>query len=150
MHRLFSKFEKIFFDFYNPYKNVMLDYNFDKCENILHVKAIGEIDFPNYINGLKKLTTDSELPGKIKILEDMRELITNPDVKVIGYMSEGLNSVSSRFTRVRHALIIDNPAYTAFALILKARLNHESYTMNIFSTREAAYNWLKDDPGFDI
>lgn len=128
----------------------MFDYNFDKREKILHVKAIGEIDFPNYITGLHKLTNDSKLPGKLKILEDMRELITHPDVRVISDMSEGLNTATSRFTRIRHALVMDNPAYTAFALILKARLNHESYTMNVFSTTEAAYNWLKDDPGFDI
>ncbi len=128
----------------------MIDYIFDKNENILHVKAKGEIDFPNYIKGLRKLTTDTQLPGRLKILEDMRELITQPDVNSIRNLSEGLNVVTDRFTRIRHALVIDDPLYTAFALIVKARLKHESYTMNIFSTKEAAYNWLKDDPGFDI
>jgi hypothetical protein len=126
----------------------MVEHVFDKDENILHMKVSGDKEFSYYLNGIKRLYANPQLPKNLAILQDARELRIQLNHKNIHHVHERLNSVSSRFTKIRHALVIEDPMHTALAFLLKELLKDQHYAFNVFSTKEAAYKWLKDDPGF--
>jgi hypothetical protein len=66
-------------------------------------------------------------------------LLTKNDLKVV--VEANLKSLE-QYNYIIDAIITDNPKETAFSMLYKELSATKKYKFNVFSTREAAIEWL--------
>jgi len=114
--------------------NVELDFSDSKFEEDIIKKDIVE-----YINATRLNKT---YPRKLKILSDTTKanmILTTEDLEAI--VQANLKSLQ-QYDYIIDAIITERPKETAYSLLYKKLSTTNKYRFDVFSTREAAIEWL--------
>lgn len=115
---------------------------FDEVSKMLYVWVNGEITLGGMINLQEDILSENALPSKLKILElgsgDKSKLKTS-DIELL---LNNMNSKTSSFESVKHAIVEFNPLNTAQSMLAELYADRSHYEIKVFSTESAAKNWL--------
>lgn len=121
----------------------MITLNFDEKNGILESVWTGDIYLNEIIDYIDSVRLDKNLPRRLKILSDSRKanLMVQPkDLSVI--VEANLKSLAC-YDVIIDAMIPSNPRDTAMSILYLELSATEKYFFKIFSSSEAALNWLK-------
>lgn len=109
---------------------------------VLESMFSGEIylkEITDYIIATKENTS---YPRKLKIITDARNAHFNflpKDLETIIYEN---NRSLEKYDFIVDAIIVKSPQTTAISMLYKELTKNKKYKFNIFSTREAAFEWI--------
>jgi hypothetical protein len=109
---------------------------------ILEVEFIGEIHFTDLFEYGEMIRQDKDLPRDLKILTDATHAIYKLSPEEIALMLYDLKKQIKPYHSVKTAVIQDKPFETAISMLVDVDLNIPDYMHKVFSTREAAMDWL--------
>lgn len=120
----------------------MIEYNLQTRTGLLEVAYRGRIT-ANDLNAYgDRLAGDSELPRRLRILTDATEAEYSVTPQEIAEIEVKLREHMRRFECIRAAFIQSRPRETALSMLLERKSETTSYEHAVFSTREAAYEWV--------
>ena len=108
----------------------------------LWVKTNPMINLENMISSSDFLVNEENLPEVLRILEDATDSVVSFGVRDFEKLADRINKVSEKFKIIKHAVIHNSPKNTAFTLYFKNNYVNNRYKLEVFSTFEAASNWL--------
>ena len=121
----------------------MIKYSFNKDIQVLEVIYHGEIRVEDIISHAQFVSENKELPRKLNILTDSRNaqysFSLNEGKKLIKLLKQSLRN----YEFIKDAFLHSSPRETAFSTLLEIEQQYTNYAHKIFSTREAALEWLK-------
>jgi hypothetical protein len=120
----------------------MYKINFNKKDNLLEVKVVGEITVDDMLNYIRQIGTYLEFTDKLYIFQDSRNIEPKLDLFDIPVVANEFEKVMKKFKFIKHADIHHLPASTAYALIYQYNTQFTNYKYEIFNTQEAAEGWL--------
>ncbi len=123
----------------------MITYHFNEKDGILNVKFEGVVSTNDMLNYILDLQNDEKLPQKLKILSEATEAKFAEKVgrkELLKFLEENKKSLSQR-EFVYDAFIVSGSFETALGMIYKELIKVPNYKFNVFSTKQAALNWLK-------
>ena len=109
---------------------------------ILSIKARGNIDYWEVIDLYKYIQNDDSLPRKLKILINTTQSKFDFEIKYYEGISKAIEGVIMKYEIIKEAMIVDSPFETAVATMFEDKTIFENYSFKVFSTKEAAQNWL--------
>jgi len=121
----------------------MIDIKFNSEYRILYVTFTGVVGFDDlelYMHKIKGLDESHEF---LDVIHDMREIDYKLQPDKIGDLLKAAKSVTSRFTFLRVASVHQNAHSTAISTIIRERLEIKNVEYKVYSTVEAALDWLK-------
>jgi hypothetical protein len=120
----------------------MINYQFNKELQILEVSYEGDIGLDEIIEFGDLVYTDPGLPRDLKILTDAttaRYTLTHSELKdLINLLAVHVKAYHS----IKAAYIQTQPRETAYSYIVEMEAKLPNYYHAVFSTRQAAINWL--------
>ena len=123
----------------------MINYSYNSESKILEAKATGIKKVDDIILHYKHLSETNSYPKILKVLIDSRQakMDVHPDeLKKIFYP---LVRAIKTYDSLYEAFLVKNPYETAIATLFeKEYLNFKNFKFNIFSTKEAAIDWLQE------
>ena len=125
----------------------MITYNFNKSANILETRIDGFISISEVNRYIISIREDKSLPARLKILSDaskakFSEKVTKKDL--VHLLNEN-KIVLSKKEFIYDAFIVSTAFETALGMLYKELNEFKNYRFNIFSTKEAAYEWLNSE-----
>ena len=116
----------------------------DDTLKIIRYKHSGKVDkeeIGKAWQGLIKLRKFTEL--NYNLLSDYRAATFNLNLEDVELISDFLSSLKHVLNGKKQSLIIDNPKATAFSIMFEDKvLKKIGFKVNVFSTIEAAEDWL--------
>ncbi len=124
----------------------MITYKFNTKIGILETTVIGEVSPKDFSNYIISLSEDKSLPKILKIFTDaskgrFSKNINSEDLSII---VEANNKSLAVREKICTAFILSSSFETALGYLYKKVSNAKNYYFNIFSTKEAALNWLNN------
>jgi hypothetical protein len=111
-------------------------------QGVFSVMFSGPVTFSDIKEYLDRFKTIEDLPEKIRLLYDMREgeidLAEEDLINIARLADEATEKYSSVYT----AFLVSKPDVTAFTYIFSQFKRNKHSTRRVFSTQEAAINWL--------
>lgn len=120
----------------------MITRKFDKEKKILIVKYIGKITINEILNYITSVADDKTLPRDLKIIEYTDDIEYDFDVNEISEITNELRKQIKKFDSVKMCIIHTKPLPTAYSVIYIRESTIKDYTIKLFSTKEAAMQWL--------
>ena len=120
----------------------MIEKKFDSYGVYLWVKNSPTINLENMFSSSDFLMNEENLPEVLRVLEDATDSVVTFSVRDFEKLADRINKVSEKFRLVKHAVIHNSPKNTAFTLYFKDNYINNKYKLEVFSTFEAATNWL--------
>lgn len=120
----------------------MIEFNFNKSEQILYVECSEKIEIEDMFQYVKKLGNDDTLPRKLLILEDARKSDVQFTEEQLPELITKLEVILPKYKTINHAVIHSDPLNTAYAIILNNKVEKNNYRLKVFSTVQAAKKWL--------
>ncbi len=120
----------------------MISSHYNTDLGILEVRYTGRLGYTELKNFHDRLTHDQDIPRELRILTDARDgeyEITEKDVALV---LEDIHLQMKSFTYIKAAYIHTKPRETAISLITGEKNTVPNYFHKVFSTQEAALNWL--------
>lgn len=122
----------------------MITTHYNNSTKILEVTFTGDITVQEMKNYIVSLRENKDLPSKLRILSDaskakFAERVSKNDL--IDFLNENKKTLS-RMEYVYDAYVITGTFETALGVLYKTLNTIKNYSFNVFSTKEAAYNWL--------
>lgn len=115
---------------------------FDPADGILYTRSAGVADLEAMLQGLNSIASNTLLPRNLRILEDGIGAMVNFPASEIPVLVSALEQVLVEYASIRHAVVHSDPTNTAFAILIDHQMKNEKYVLNVFSTFEAARNWV--------
>jgi len=128
----------------------MIKYDFDNSEQILHLDFIGEIKEDDIVNLYQKMYDDESLPDDLLIFQDENDAEFIDSRKLITVAMQLIKKLLTKHKTVKVAVWQNEPVKTAYSYFYKSRIVNVNYSLNIFSTREACFEWLKGTERYNI
>lgn len=127
----------------------MIEYNYNKDEDIIYVKRQGEISFDDLMEYVHNIYNDFQTHNRIFVLTQTieTELIFNPkDYPIlINEIRKHLDSIDV----YRDAIVISKSLNVAYSVIFeKLSIEIQNYSYKTFSIKEAAKEWLLKEQGY--
>ena len=124
----------------------MFTYHYDHELNVLIMKSTGKINVEDIKGHYIKLPEWSVKIKNLLVLIDAEDTIMELTHEDIKQLFIPLVKAVKSFNTLQEAILVDKPAETAMATLFKIEFtNLDSYSFKIFSTKEAAMNWLKKE-----
>lgn len=111
--------------------------------DIVEVNEENEINFSTIKEGYHKLTSSPNLPKQLHLLVDARANGLKINVNEIPEIVHIAGKVVKYFEVCKEAILLKQPKDTALATLLSIGLQQLNYQFKVFSTREAAIDWLQ-------
>lgn len=121
----------------------MVEKRFDPDKNILYVTSKGNIEVEGMMRGIEFIGQEKSLPRNLKILEDATEAKVAYSHSEIEIIMRSLMKAIDHFESLRHAVVLTDPANTAFAILASLMISKPNYSLQVFSTLKAAEHWLE-------
>ncbi len=118
-------------------------------EDILLVKLAGKISLKTLYDFLIAFHELNTLPAHLRLLYDLQEAqidLTKEDLVKISRMS-GL--ITFNYQSVRAAFVVSDPDVTALTLYFAQLSEHPDGLRHLFSSKEAAMNWLRNQVNYN-
>ena len=123
----------------------MINYHFDKENNILTVKFEGEITIEDMYKHILDLRENKTLPQRLKILSVTTDAKWSEKVgrkELLSFLEENKISLAQR-EFIYDAYVISGTFETALGILYKELNKTGNHKFEVFSTKSAAINWLK-------
>ncbi len=120
----------------------MIKYEFDSKLGILEIFYTGKIRLKDVIEFGNSIYTDNKLPRRLLMLTDVTNANYEIEVDDFSELIEHLKRHVSAFEYIKAAFIQSKPKETAYSMILSNENPIHNYYRAVFSTREAALEWL--------
>jgi hypothetical protein len=115
---------------------------YDSDFQILFVGTDKKITLEDMFSQLEELKNNEDLPRDLKILEDSRLSSVDFNENDLPKLAKSLTEVLGKYKSFRHAVLLDNPIQTAYAIMMSNLVKNPKYNLKVFSTVEAAKEWL--------
>ena len=103
----------------------------------------GQVSFEEIISYISKLKNAKDYPPKLLILTDAIDStfeLSNTEYRQI---AELVRRYAAKFELLKDAIILNDPRATAYSLLIRNEsITIPNFRFEIFSTREAAIEWL--------
>lgn len=109
---------------------------------LLEAKTKEIVYLEDMLKGLEYLQKDTSLPRIIRLLEDARNVHIAFELDDIATLHSKMNEVAIEFELIKHAVIHNISENTAYAMLIKHYKRTKNYLIEIFSSRDAALQWL--------
>jgi hypothetical protein len=120
----------------------MITSKFNTEKGILEVYYTGDIQFRDLIEFGNRIYTDTTLPRKLRMLTDVTHANYKIKINEFPGIIENLKMHLTAFEYIRAAFIQAKPKETAYSMLLTSQNPVKNYYHQVFSTREAALEWL--------
>lgn len=117
----------------------------DSKGDYFYRKTMPVITLEDMIESIDYFEKGDNLPEKLRIIEDSRDVKVNFSIKDIPAIMQKVSKVSEKFDIVRHAIIYNSPVYTAYGLLAENLISNKKYFLKSFSSVSAAKEWLEID-----
>ena len=121
----------------------MITVKFNLIKGVLETKFSGEVTVDQIIDYIKSAKDSSSFPRFLKVLTDATaaEMAFQGDdlMKIV----EANNQFLANYEAIIDAIVIDTPRETALSLLYGELSKSHKYRFKVFSTREAAIDWLE-------
>ena len=122
----------------------MITYIFNKATGILETKFEGDISINDITAYILSLRGDKTLPKKLKIFTDASNGKRTDDVvpnDLAILIEENSKSLAER-DFIFDAFVVSSSLEMALSMLYQELIKAKNYKFGIFSTKEAALNWL--------
>jgi hypothetical protein len=109
---------------------------------LLEAKTKKTVYLENMLEGLEYLQKDTSLPRVIRLLEDAQNVHVAFQLDDIATLHHKMHEVAKEFELIKHAVIHNTAENTAYAMLIKHYKRTKNYLIEIFSSRDAALQWL--------
>lgn len=120
----------------------MITYEVDEL-GIFSVNFSGPVSFVDIKNYLAEFASLDELPLDIRLLYDMQEGEIDLAEDDLANIAKLADKATQKYHSVRTAFLVSKPDVTAFTYIFSQFKKNDRSVRRVFSTREAAINWLQ-------
>lgn len=121
----------------------MRDYSFNSSVQVLEVKASSELVVDEIIDHYERLFKDDSLPRNVKVCIDCRNVAFKMNVREITRTKEALIKTVQKYETINEAILVGKPFETVIATLFQDLSSDiDSYRFDVFSTKEAALDWL--------
>ncbi len=114
----------------------------DKYGVYLNVTNVSVTTLDEMYNCVDFINNDTTLPRDLRIYEDSRGLKASFNLKDLDKLINDLFEASKKYKSIKHAVVHNKSLYVAFGLFAEKLTSGKIYTMRVFSTPEAAWDWL--------
>lgn len=116
---------------------------YQNSSDIIQVKERSEINLTSIRAGFRQIRSDHSLPRRLKVLIDARETCINVHPGNVGEIIDETVDGCTRFQQLKEAIVLSNPRDTAMAMLISTANRCYNYQLGVFSTLEAALDWLR-------
>lgn len=117
---------------------------FNDQTGILDSNFIGDVTLKEVIDYIAATRENKSYPRKLKILTDATNSNMNFSAgDLLAIVNENNKSLEN-YQYIIDAIVIESPKETALSILYQEIAKNPKYKFRIFSTREAAYEWLTD------
>ena len=121
----------------------MKNYSYNEKSMILETGTIGILKIEDIISHYEKINNDDSLPRNLKVLIDCRGTQLDVTVDEINLTSDVVKKALLIYNYIKEAILVDKPYETVVATLFENYNSYfESYSFRVFSTENAARNWL--------
>lgn len=119
--------------------------SFNEKYEILEIVYSGDISFDDMISLGEKIRDNINLPRELKMLTDATKASYNFTPDKIPIINQKIKNDIKNYISVKAAFLQSRPTETAMSVVFEEQNEVEKYNHRIFSTREAALQWLLND-----
>jgi hypothetical protein len=121
----------------------MITSHINRDTGIIETTYEGKVTFGDIVNYINQLRNIEKFPKRLLILSDSVHgrfsFTSEEDQQIAGLVKQ----YAPLFEQIRDAIIIDDPRTTAYSVLYRnASAFIPNYEFEIFSTRQAAIDWL--------
>ena len=116
------------------------EYEAETCT--LKAKFAGNLTLDELLQHLNHLSESDEYDRRLHILTDGHEAKVDFPVDAIESVMAATAKAVQGYVSVREAILVDGPLEAAYATIYQSINDIENYCVQVFSTIEAAQEWL--------
>ena len=123
----------------------MIKYEYNESTKLVETVFEGEVSISDLIDYIIAIREDKTLPKRLKIFSDASngKLARKVKSKELTQLLEENRITLTQKEFVYDAAVISGSIEMALGMLYKRLNKIDNYKFNIFSTREAALNWLK-------
>ena len=116
----------------------------DKEHKIIKYKLSGVLDESNMGTAWKEIIKMKEFyESGYNILSDYRDAVFKFSINETNFLDEFIFNIRRLLKGKKSAVIVNVPIYTAISVLIKEKfINVPDFDVKIFSTEEAAIDWL--------
>ncbi len=122
----------------------MIVSEFNSETGILESKFIGEVYLKEIIDYIISTKENNSYPRLLKIITDANHANFNFSINDLEEIIIENEKSLEKYDGIIDAIIVDNPKNTAISMFYKELKINDKYKFEIFSTKEAALDWLKN------
>lgn len=130
--------------FHNRIKGDLDMANVTVSEGIVEVAISRFITIDDVINNIQEYAEGINAVDGLQLLViDATQCRSNISLSDLSKLKHSNNLLCERFEMLKVGIILNDPVYTALCMVYQNLLKSDRYHLKVFSTRDAAYRWLK-------
>ena len=120
----------------------MVKSEFNNKTGILESKFEGELKIQDALDYIKATKNNKTYPRDLKILTDTRQSDFNVSILDLQTITIENEKTLENYNSITEAIIVTDPNSTATSMFYKGLIRSKNFKFNLFSTKEAALEWL--------
>lgn len=122
----------------------MVTSKFNYETGILESIFVGEVYLREILDYIISTKENDSFPRVLKIITDTNNANFNFEINDLEKIIIENEKSLKKYDFIFDAIIVDNPKNTAISMLYQELGKNDRYKFDIFSTREAALNWLEN------
>ena len=132
------------FDTLYALRDLMITINFNTETKILENNLSGTITIADVLNMYHQIEHHGQLPANLKIIIDSHKARYSFTEKDLQEIANAIKHLLTKFNSIQEAIIQSTPYETAMAVLYEQMVQIENFRFKVFSSYEAAIQWLKN------
>lgn len=117
----------------------------DNDSVLVYARQEGSVSIDQMLDGLRFMAENTSLPRQLRIIEDSRKAKVTFSHNDIEQLVNAINELMIHYEGVRHAVVLDSPINTVFAMLFNTKRLSVAYRLEVFASVEAALAWLNSN-----
>jgi hypothetical protein len=122
---------------------VPITYSIDRPAGVIRTRCRDPVTLPEVLGHFEELTADPECPPRLDVLLDFRGMTSVPTSEQLQAAGERMREIRSRIAFGACAIVVDNDAVHATAMIFQVAAARNLRASRIFHDLYEAERWLK-------
>lgn len=120
----------------------MISATFNNHLNILETQFKNDVYLNDVLNYITATIENTTYPRILKILTNAKQVKFKFTVNDLKAISNESSKSLKHYDIIADAIVVNSPEAAAITTLYQALSKNESYHFEVFSTKEAALNWL--------